>query len=84
MSKTEMPFLAIGNEEIDGRPEVFEGDIINFHGHEMQVHYGDNIKNGVRSKSNMIGCVTTSDGKSYVVAIDGKLMNGFEIVRRAE
>ena len=69
--KKEEAFLAVGNRELG----PFIGKVVECPncGDLHEVKYGDKIeKDGTLTPSKMLGYVKCNNGKSYLVAIDGK------------
>jgi hypothetical protein len=77
---SDLPFVAIGNGELDGQPDVKEGDIVihtNKDGsqEECAIEYGHRIKaDGSKEKSSLLGYYKTKDGTTYMASLNGKLM----------
>lgn len=78
--KKEIPFLAVGNDELKNRPFVEEGTVI-LHCHDNGVwekaiiKYGEKLlKDGTKVKSNMLGFYKLKNGKSYLASINNSLL----------
>lgn len=69
-------FLAIGAEELGA--EVKKGEKVAKGGLMGNVEYGIDSITG--KESNLLGFVTGKNGKSYLVAVSGKLLEGWEKV----
>ena len=69
----EIPFRAVGNEEIKNNPTVKEGDMIfcKICGGKHPLKYGTNLK--TKKKTNMLGFINCGK-KSYLVSVDDKLL----------
>ena len=82
----EIPYIAIGNEELAEALAVNEGDIvaITIDGtrHEGAVKFGDRIVDGERIKSNTLGAIRITDGRVILVAISGRLLSGVTLIER--
>ena len=71
--KKEMPFLAVGNEEIENNPTVKKGDMIDCKkcGGKHPLKYGKDAKTG--KENSLLGFINCGK-KSYLVSIDNKLL----------
>jgi len=82
----EIPYIAIGNEELAEALTVNEGDIVSIvvdgTRHEGAVKFGDCFVDGERIKCNTIGAITITDGRVILVAVSGRLLSGVTLIER--
>ena len=82
----EIPYIAIGNEELAEALTVNEGDIVSIvvdgTRHEGAVEFGDRIVDGERIKCNTIGAINLPDGRVILVAVSGRLLSGVTLIER--
>jgi len=73
MKKKEMPFLAVGNEEIENNPTVKEGDMIKCHicKKKHPLEYGIDKETG--EESDLAGFIKCGK-ETYLMSINGKLL----------
>lgn len=68
------PFVAIGNDELGD--SVKKGDLLCKGDMKGRLEYGKDRTTG--EESSVLGFVTVEDGTSYLVAIQNKLVFGWE------
>jgi len=69
MSKKDIPFIAIGNEELENQPKISKFAICPKCKKKHKVKYGIDAK--TKKKSKMLGFVNCGK-ESYLVAVNGK------------
>ena len=75
--------LAIGNEELQGLPTVYEGDkiISPETGEVVALQAGETVNaDGTKTKTDLLLFYTLSDGRSFLAALKNKLLRDIEVV----
>ena len=70
----EIPFVAFGNDELDGNDPVGTHEICPNCGEEHEVGYGEKVNpDGTREPSKMLAFLTCpKNGTTYLIGIEGK------------
>lgn len=69
-----MPFIAIGNEELDNAPLLGDTIVCPQCGKTHNIQYGKKVlKDGTRVESNMLAFYKCGD-KSFLAGIEGKVL----------
>lgn len=83
MTTNDVLYIAIGNEEMAGCPDVREGDMVTFERdgktYTLPVSFGTNSITG--EKTNLICAVTIPGGPSMLVGLSGKLLGGYTLIK---
>lgn len=72
-----IPFVSIGQDELDRSPDVSEDGMVicNNCGKLHKIQYGEEVlADGTKKPSMTLGFVRC-DGKSFIAAVNGKLVN---------
>lgn len=68
----EIPFIAFGNDELDGKEEIGNTIICERCGETHEVRYGNEVlEDGTKVPSKMLAFVDCGDS-TYLVGLDGK------------
>lgn len=82
----EIPYIAIGNEELDEALAVNEGDIVSIVvdgvDYQSPVVFGWKIVDGQKIPSDLIGAIKLPDDRIVLVAVSGKLLPGVTLIER--
>ena len=82
----EIPYIAIGNEELDEALAVNEGDIVSIVvdgvDYQSPVVFGWKIVDGQKIQSDLIGAIKLPDDRIILVAVSGKLLPGVTLIER--
>lgn len=82
----EIPYIAIGNEELAGAVAVNEGDIVSIVvdgvDYQSPVVFGWKIVGDQKIPSDLIGAIKLPDDRIILVAVSGKLLPGVTLIER--
>jgi len=84
----DIPFLAVGNDELAGSPTIKKGDMIE-HQHTdgtwetATIEYGDKVlENGEKVKSSLLAFYTLKNGETYLAGLGGKMLGRKNLRRK--
>lgn len=82
----EIPYIAIGNEELDEALAVNEGDIVSIVvdgvDYQSPVVFGWKIVGDQKIPSDLFGAIKLPDDRIILVAVSGKLLPGVTLIER--
>lgn len=82
----EIPYIAIGNEELDEALAVNDGDIVSIVvdgvDYQSPVVFGWKIVGDQKIPSDLIGAIKLPDDRIILVAVSGKLLPGVTLIER--
>ncbi len=80
--KYEVPYVAIGNDELGA--SVKKGDLVRSDSDNLQGYLDHGTDMNTGKESTIMGFVSVKGGASYLVSIQGKLLDGWRIINEQD